>query len=93
MATCLRDQDLAAYVSGSVTPEQLKAWMSHIAKGDTGSQKVASQDVQPQDAPEPPKISHLGPDLPPAHAPATSRSRNALAPAAWASPTRHAGSR
>ncbi len=40
MGTGLTDQDLAAYVSGSTTPEQFKAWMNHIAKSDTCSQKV-----------------------------------------------------
>jgi len=52
MGTCLTDQDLAAYVSGSATPKQLKAWMSHIATCDACSKKVASQDGE---APEPPK--------------------------------------
>ena len=52
MGTSLTDQDLAAYVSGSATPKQLKAWMSHIATCDACSKKVASQDGE---APEPPK--------------------------------------
>ena len=93
MATCLSDQDLAAYVSGSVTPEQLKAWMSHIAKCDTCSQKVANQDVQPQDAPEPAKDLTPGSGIAAGTRLGDFEIEKRIAPAAWASSTRHAGSR
>ena len=52
MGTCLTKQDLAAYVSGSATPEQLKAWMSHVAKCETCAKKVTGEDGE---VPEPAK--------------------------------------
>ena len=53
MGTCLTDQDLAAHVLGSATPEQFKAWMSHIATCETCAQKVASQDGEAPERPKP----------------------------------------
>ena len=57
MATCLSDMELASYVDGSASSEQLTAWKSHIDSCDACALKLARRPAQIKGSKKPPPSS------------------------------------